>query len=211
MTHRCAEGRERALGQLLGDRVLSLPRGIVSICSAHPLVVEAALRRGKTEQAAVLIEATCNQVNQEGGYTGMTPVNFRRFVETIAAAVGFPLERLILGGDHLGPNPWKMLPAEEAMERAETMVAAYVDAGFRKIHLDASMGCVGDAAALGDEVIAARAARLARAAEGAASADRPRPTYIIGSEVPPPGGAGHAAEELALTEPAVPETNPGGP
>src|SRR5690349_2049525 len=205
MSCRHAEGRERALGQLLGDRALPLPRGIVSICSAHSLVVEAALRRGKTEQAVVLIEATCNQVNQEGGYTGMTPADFRRFVAAIAAGVGFPLERLILGGDHLGPNPWKALPAEVAMGRAEAMVAAYVDAGFRKIHLDASMGCAGDAAALGDEMIAARAARLARAAEGAASADHPRPVYIIGTEVPPPGGAGHATEELAVTEPAVAE------
>jgi tagatose-1,6-bisphosphate aldolase non-catalytic subunit AgaZ/GatZ len=35
----------------------------------------------------VLIEATCNQVNQDGGYTGMTPADFRRFVEDIAARV----------------------------------------------------------------------------------------------------------------------------
>ena len=63
----------------------------------------------------MLIEATCNQVNQEGGYTGMTPADFRGFVEAIAARVGFDPSRIILGGDHLGPNPWKQLPAEEAL------------------------------------------------------------------------------------------------
>jgi D-tagatose-1,6-bisphosphate aldolase subunit GatZ/KbaZ len=108
------------------------------------------LRRAKAEGVPALIEATCNQVNQEGGYTGMTPADFRAFVEGIADQVGFAQSALILGGDHLGPNPWKTLPAEEAMQRAEAMVAAYVAAGFRKIHLDCSMGCGGEPDALDD-------------------------------------------------------------
>ena len=53
------------------------PRGITSVCSAHPIVIEAALRAGKAAGSPVLIEATCNQVNQEGGYTGMTPAEYR--------------------------------------------------------------------------------------------------------------------------------------
>jgi D-tagatose-1,6-bisphosphate aldolase subunit GatZ/KbaZ len=200
------EDRAPALTQLTGERTSPQPRGIASICSAHPLVLEAALRRGKVEGAAVLIEATCNQVNQEGGYTGMVPADFRRFVESIAAGIGLPSDRLILGGDHLGPNPWKRLPAEEAMARAEAMVAAYVDAGFRKIHLDTSVGCAGEPVAVADELSAARAARLARIAEDrAAMTDHPPPLYIIGTEVPPPGGAAHLVEELAVTEPAAAE------
>jgi len=201
-----AAGREWALGQLVGDRAGPLPRGIASICSAHPLVIEAALRRGKAENAPVLIEATCNQVNQDGGYTGMTPAVFRGFVEEIAARVGFPPDRLILGGDHLGPNPWKSLPAEQALTRAEAMIAAYVDAGFRKIHLDTSMGCAGEPAALPDGLTAERAARLARTAEDrAATMDRPRPVYIIGTEVPPPGGVTHVLGQLAVTDPVAAE------
>jgi len=195
--------RERALARLAGGRHI---RGISSVCSAHPLVIEAALRRGKAEKAAVLIEATCNQVNQEGGYTGMTPVDFRRFVEAIAVRVEFPIEDLILGGDHLGPNPWKSLPAEDAMARAETMVAAYVDAGFRKIHLDTSMGCAGEPEALADDVTAKRAARLARVSEDrAALSNLAKPSYIVGTEVPPPGGATHVLDELVITDPAAVE------
>jgi len=206
MTLRGFEGREPALAQLTGERTSPPPRGIVSICSAHPLVLEAALRRGKAEGAPVLIEATCNQVNQEGGYTGMAPADFRRFVEGVAAGIGFPSDRLILGGDHLGPNPWKRLSAEDAMARAEAMVAGYVEAGFRKIHLDTSVGCAGESAAVADELSAARAARLARIAEDrAAMTQHPPPLYIIGTEVPPPGGAGHLVEDLAVTEPAAAE------
>ncbi|WP_223252171.1 class II D-tagatose-bisphosphate aldolase non-catalytic subunit [Paracoccus mutanolyticus] len=93
------------------------PSGIPSICTAHPLAIEAAMRSTLPTPLPLLIEATCNQVNQDGGYTGMTPADFADCVHDIAARVGFPPDRLILGGDHLGPNPWKDLPAEQAMAR----------------------------------------------------------------------------------------------
>ena len=197
------ENRQRALKLLLGDRQVAIPRGITSVCSAHPMVIEAALRRGLAEAMPVLIEATCNQVNHEGGYTGMTPADFRRFVEEIAKRIGFPRDHLILGGDHLGPNPWKSLPAEEALKRAEAMVAAYVAGGFEKIHLDTSMGCAGEPEALADELTAARTARLAWIAENQAATSGTRPVYIIGTEVPPPGGATHVLGQIAITEPAA--------
>ena len=174
--------------------------GITSVCSAHPTVVEAAFSHGLQHDGPVLIEATCNQVNQDGGYTGMTPADFRTFVEGIAANVGFDTSRLILGGDHLGPNPWKHLPAEEAISKAEAMVDAYVRVGFTKIHLDTSMGCAGESEALPDEITAARAARLAMASEKAASnCDFDAPVYIIGTEVPIPGGAIEALDHLQVT------------
>ncbi|MFP5076187.1 D-tagatose-bisphosphate aldolase, class II, non-catalytic subunit [Rhizobium sp. YIM 134829] len=194
--------RDIALGKLFAPRNMALPLGITSICSAHPLVIEAALLRAARDGSAILIEATCNQVNQEGGYTGMTPADFRRFVERCAAKVSFPAERIILGGDHLGPNPWRGLPAEEAMARAEAMIAAFVEAGFEKLHLDTSMGCAGEPAALDDERTAARAARLARIAEQAAARIGCKPpVYVIGTEVPPPGGATHALDGLEVTRP----------
>ncbi|WP_279483617.1 D-tagatose-bisphosphate aldolase, class II, non-catalytic subunit [Aureimonas sp. SK2] len=178
------------------------PAGICSVCSAHRLVIEAALRHGLARGSDVLIEATCNQVNQDGGYTGMTPADFRRFVEDIAADVDFPLDRLVLGGDHLGPNPWKALPASQAMAKAETMIAAFAEAGFTKLHLDTSMGCAGEPVALADEVVAERAARLAGAAERVARArGGSLPVYVVGTEVPVPGGALEALDHLAVTTP----------
>ncbi len=173
--------------------------GITSVCSAHPVAIEAALRLARDEDRAVLIEATCNQVNQDGGYTGMTPAAFREFVEGIAGKVGLDAGRIVLGGDHLGPNPWKGLPADEAMARAEAMIAAYAQAGFTKLHLDTSVGCKGEPAALADAETAERAARLAAAAERNRGAMPP--VYVIGTEVPAPGGATHALDRLRLTAP----------
>ena len=96
----------RSLPALVQERLVGTRAGITSVCTAHLVVIKAALRHGKATESRVLIEATCNQVNQEGGYTGMTPANFRRFVEDIADRVGFDRSRLVLAGDHLGPNPW---------------------------------------------------------------------------------------------------------
>ena len=181
-----------------GERI-----GVTSVCSAHPLVIEATLRHAlATGQPIVLIEATSNQVNQDGGYTGMVPSDYRDFVHAIAAKVGFPLERLVLGGDHLGPNAWTAAPADEALGKADVMVAAYVRAGFRKIHLDCSMSCADDPVPLPERTIAERAARLCRAAEAAFDGDpADAPVYVIGTEVPVPGGAAEDLEELAVTTP----------
>ena len=177
-------------------------KGIPSVCSAHPTVIEAAMLHARRRSAYLLVEATCNQVNQEGGYTGMTPADFRVFVERIAEKTGFPLDRLILGGDHLGPNPWKHLSADEAMTKASTMIEAYASAGFTKLHLDTSMGCAGEPVALPDAVTAERAARLAAAAEKAVQGSSGiKPVYIVGTEVPIPGGAMEELDVLEVTKP----------
>lgn len=179
--------------------------GITSICCAHPLVLEASLRHAQRHDLpVVLIEATCNQVNQDGGYTGMTPAGFVEFVHGIATRVGFDRVRIALGGDHLGPNPWTALDADAAMAKADVMVAAYVAAGFRKIHLDCSMSCAGDPVPLPEPVIVERAVRLCHAAEAAyAQAGGEPPVYVIGTEVPVPGGATEDIEGLAVTTPAA--------
>ncbi|MEM6757903.1 MAG: D-tagatose-bisphosphate aldolase, class II, non-catalytic subunit [Pseudomonadota bacterium] len=191
-----------ALTDLAKEHRSGNPHGIVSVCSAHPLVLRAAVQHAKDTEATLLIEATCNQVNHQGGYTGLTPMDFAGQVAAIMADEACPPDRVILGGDHLGPNPWRHLAAAEAMQNACDMVEAYVAAGFRKIHLDASMGCASEPQALNDTVTAARAAKLADHAERAAArANLPPPYYVIGTEVPPPGGADHVLDTVKPTQP----------
>jgi D-tagatose-1,6-bisphosphate aldolase subunit GatZ/KbaZ len=188
------------VARLSGDDVAGQTlKGIYSICSAHPWVLGAAMKQALDDGTPLLIESTSNQVDQFGGYTGMKPADFVHFVHLIADRVGFSRDRLILGGDHLGPNAWRGLPAEEAMQRAEALIDAYVSAGFSKIHLDTSMSCGGDPARLSDSVVAERASRLCAIAEAAATREEKatKPVYVIGTEVPVPGGA---SEELANVE-----------
>ena len=178
--------------------------GIFAVCSAHPLVLEAAFAEAKAGRSPLLIEATSNQVDQFGGYTGMTPEVFRDFVLGLAEQHQFPIEDLILGGDHLGPNRWQGEPAEQAMAKAEDLVRAYVAAGYQKIHLDCSMSCADDESPLSDTVVANRAARLLAAAEDEAARVGAEGTisYVIGTEVPTPGGA---KEDLTVLVPTTPE------
>ena len=178
------------------------PVGVYSLCSAHPRVIEAAMQEANLGASPLLIEATCNQVNQFGGYTGMTPVAFRKFVHEIADRVAFPRDRLWLGGDHLGPNVWQQESAAVAMARSDELVGQYVAAGFRKIHLDCSMACAGDPSPLPGLVVATRAAQLCAVAERAWQQHGGEPpVYVIGTEVPTPGGAAESLEQLAVTTP----------
>ncbi|MGL6313577.1 tagatose-bisphosphate aldolase subunit GatZ [Vibrio sp. WXL103] len=163
--------------------------GIYSVCSAHPLVIEAVMRYELDTDKQVLIEATSNQVNQFGGYTGMKPADFVSYVKGIAESIGFPLKRVIFGGDHLGPNCWQDEPAEQAMAKSLELIRAYVEAGFTKIHLDASMSCADDVCPLSPMSIAKRSAAMCQVAEQyAADEVKAQLTYVIGTEVPVPGG-----------------------
>jgi D-tagatose-1,6-bisphosphate aldolase subunit GatZ/KbaZ len=190
----------KALLDLLAAHKNGSGSGIYSVCSSHPLVLEAALREAYRTRQYALIEATSNQVNQFGGYSGMTPVDFREYVCAIAARAELPMERVLLGGDHLGPNCWRAQTAAIAMGWSEQLVADYVTAGFRKIHLDCSMSCADDPPVLTDDIIAARAAQLCRASEAAWQkwGGEP-PVYVVGTEVPTPGGAAEDLETLAVT------------
>lgn len=177
--------------------------GIYAVCSAHPLVLEAAIRYAHANHTPLLIEATSNQVDQFGGYTGMTPADFRGFVYQLADSLNFPQSRLILGGDHLGPNRWQNLPAAQAMANADDLIKSYVAAGFKKIHLDCSMSCANDPIPLTDEIVAERTARLAKIAEETCREHFGESdlVYVIGTEVPVPGGAHETLTELEVTTP----------
>ena len=81
------------LDRIVAAQKAGQPRGLASVCSAHPIVLHAALRHGRDTGATVLIEATCNQVNHLGGYTGMTPADFAALVGRLAEAEGCPAGR----------------------------------------------------------------------------------------------------------------------
>ncbi|HKM17679.1 MAG: class II D-tagatose-bisphosphate aldolase, non-catalytic subunit [Firmicutes bacterium] len=195
------------LKRLVGNYKQGRKIGMYSACTANELVIEACLERAKQAQSYVLIEATANQVNQYGGYSGMTPSGFRDYVHTIAARVGFPQKYIILGGDHLGPLTFSHLPAAEAMEEAKELIRQFAAAGFAKIHIDTSMRLGDDDPnqKLATELIAQRGAVLAQTAEEAFARLKAEydaavaPVYVIGSEVPVPGGSQEQEDTVQVT------------
>ena len=171
--------------------------GLPCFCTANEHVLLAVLAYAKRTGLPTVIEATCNQVNQYGGYTGMTPADFMEWLSGMAADAGVPMNQLILGGDHLGPNVWKNEPLDVAMEKSRELVKSYVQAGFKKIHIDTSMACGGEPNPTFAQ-IAERAADLCEVAEKYAP-DPSKLFYIIGTEVPIPGGETEEPNTLDVT------------
>ena len=182
--------------------------GIYSACSANEYVLKACMERALQTNTVLLIEATSNQVDQYGGYTGMKPIDFKNFVQKIAQQVGLDFNKVILGGDHLGPLTFTHLNEKEAMIEANELIRQYVLAGFTKIHIDTSMKLNDDCKdqILDTHVIAKRGAEMAKTATLAyqellkTNKDAIHPVYVVGSEVPIPGGAQEVEEHLQVTK-----------
>ncbi|MDR1496120.1 MAG: class II D-tagatose-bisphosphate aldolase, non-catalytic subunit [Clostridiales Family XIII bacterium] len=193
-------GTGGAIRSIIERRAVGEHCGVYAACTANPHVIRAAMDAGKESGVPVLIEATANQCNQYGGYSGMLPADFARYVGKIAEEACYDPARVVLGGDHLGPLVWSGEPAKSAMAKAEELVRLYADAGFGKIHLDTSMRLGDDdpSVPLSDDIVAGRAARLAAVCERAARRAGREIEYIVGSEVPTPGGA-HSADDDAPT------------
>lgn len=193
---------------MMEQRRAGVKCGIPSYCTGNEMVIEQLLRRAKETQQPVLIEATANQSNQFGGYTGLKPMDYYNKVLRMAEKLSVPRELIILGGDHLGPLTWQDKPETEAMALSEELVYQYVRAGFTKIHLDTSMKVADDPEGLlSTQTIARRGVQLYKVCMKAYAdllEERPdalRPVFVIGSEVPIPGGAQEAEDALTVTRP----------
>ena len=194
---------------ILEERRSGKNSDIPSYCTANPQVLKAILIHAKETETTVLIEATANQVNQFGGYTGMMPEDYKNYILNMADEMGCRRENIILGGDHLGPLTWADEPEKDAMAKAKELVRLFTLAGYTKIHLDTSMRLGDDPLdrPLTDETIARRGVELYKVSIGAYEELREenpealRPSYIIGSEVPIPGGSQEEGNSVVITKP----------
>lgn len=192
----------------LNTRLKGKPTGIPSLCSSNEWVINAGMLWARNNEIPLLLEVTANQVNQFGGYSGMTPQNMADFIKQRAIDNEFPLSSLFLGGDHLGPIAWKNETAENAMAKAVSLVNDFIMAGFTKIHLDASMPLSDDNIhSFNTMLVAERTSQLASACEQAHKLLKNKnpeaipPIYVVGSEVPIAGGAHSSEESSSITTP----------
>ncbi|MFA5585756.1 MAG: class II D-tagatose-bisphosphate aldolase, non-catalytic subunit [Saccharofermentanales bacterium] len=180
--------------------------GIPSFCSSNEYVIKAILEYIRDHDHFALIECTANQVNQYGGYTGMRPLDFKEWILELATQLGVDQERIILGGDHLGPVVFQEQNEADAMHESDRLIADFVAAGFEKIHIDTSMRLGSDPIdrPLSNRTIAERGARLCKVAEQTYATSFGKPSeliYVVGSEVPVPGGSQVGEEGLKVTSP----------
>ena len=191
-----------SLQDLLIHNRLKGKGGVYAVCSAHPWVIDAAIQQAMENGSFLHIESTSSQVNQLGGYSGQTPSQFADSVHAAARRIGLPQDQILLGGDHLGPYPWRTEASGSALNKACELARACVLAGYRKLHLDASMACADDPKVLSEQTVAQRAVVLCEAAEEAVKRLPPGtdlPLYVIGTEVPVPGGESAMGAPPAVT------------
>jgi len=180
-------------------------KGCISVCSSNQLVIESVFREVKAKDIPIFIESTANQVNQFGGYTNLTPIKFKEFVFQIADKIGLPYEKIFLGGDHLGAYVWNALETNQALDLSKELIREYIKAGFVKLHIDMSMP-LGHERFIDKEIIAFRTAKLCKIAEECYKQYKEyyplgmHPVYVIGSDVPPPGGGVSFAPEVTSKE-----------
>ena len=117
-----------------------VPRTIFAACPNSPSVIRAALRAAKRNNAPIYFAATLNQVDCDGGYTGMTQEVFTRLVRFETERVHFT-GPVIIAIDHGGPwlkdcqrtERWSV---EDAMNGVKKSFEAAVLAGYDLIHVD---------------------------------------------------------------------------
>lgn len=117
-----------------------IPRTIFAACPNSVSVVKAAFRAAKRNNAPIYFAATLNQIDCDGGYTGLTPAEFTRMAALEAAAVNYT-GTTIIAIDHGGPwlkdkqnvERWSV---EQAMEGVKRSFEAAVLAGYDLIHVD---------------------------------------------------------------------------
>lgn len=117
-----------------------MARTIFAACPNSMAVIRASLRSAKRNNAPIKFAATLNQVDLDGGYTGLTPAAFVKTVHQEANAINFK-GPVIVAVDHGGP--WlKDVHNQQKWSYAETLNAvkksfeAAIAAGYDLIHID---------------------------------------------------------------------------
>ena len=119
-------------------------KALPSFCTSNLDVLKIILIYSQKKSLPCLIESTSNQVNQFGGYTNLKPKQFRKKILNLAKNIKFSKKKLYLGGDHLGPLPWKNEKSKISLRNSVILINDYIKANYCKIHLDTSIKCSDD-------------------------------------------------------------------
>jgi D-tagatose-1,6-bisphosphate aldolase subunit GatZ/KbaZ len=117
-----------------------IPRTIFAACPNSYAVIKASLRSAKRNNAPIKFAATLNQVDLDGGYTGLTQKQFVKTIRQEAKAIHFT-GPVIIAIDHGGPwlkdlhtrEKWSY---EESMNAVKRSFEAAIEAGYDLIHVD---------------------------------------------------------------------------
>jgi tagatose-1,6-bisphosphate aldolase non-catalytic subunit AgaZ/GatZ len=165
-----------------------IPRAIFAACPNSMAVIKASLRSAKRNNAPIKFAATLNQVDLDGGYTGLTQYEFVKTIKQEARSIHFT-GPVIIAIDHGGP--WlKDVHAHEKWSYADTLQAvkksfeAAIEAGYDLIHVDPTIDItLPKGAVINIDVVASRTIELIVHCENFRRKNNyPRIAYEVGTE-----------------------------
>ena len=119
-------------------------KALPSFCTANTDVLNSIMFYCYLKKLPCLIECTSNQVNQSGGYTKKTPKDFMNLIYRLKKKYKLSDSQLFIGGDHLGPLPWKNQTSKIALKNSVILIDNFLKQKFDKIHIDTSIKCKDD-------------------------------------------------------------------
>lgn len=117
-----------------------VPRTLFAACPNSLSVIRASFRAAKRNNAPIYFATTLNQVDCDGGYTGMTQAEFTKVLRREAEAVHYT-GQYVVAIDHGGPwlkdkQSIERWDTERAMEGVKKSYEAAILAGYDLIHVD---------------------------------------------------------------------------
>ncbi|HLO60763.1 MAG TPA: class II D-tagatose-bisphosphate aldolase, non-catalytic subunit [Bacteroidales bacterium] len=165
-----------------------LRRTIFAACPNSITVIRSALKSAKRNNSPVKFAATLNQVDIDGGYTGLTQHEFVKTIRLQARNLNVTVP-VIIAVDHGGP--WlKDQQAREKWSFADSMNAvkksfeASIDAGYDLLHVDPTIDItLSKGTVISIDVVADRTVELITHAENfRRNGGYPRIAYEVGTE-----------------------------
>lgn len=165
-----------------------IKRTIFAACPNSLSVIRAALKSAKRCNAPIKFAATLNQVDLDGGYTGLTPSEFVETVRHHARNLNVT-SPVIIAIDHGGPwlkdihrtGKWSY---DETMDAVKTSFEAAIVAGYDLIHVDPTIDItLQENSPIRIETVAERTVELIKHAESfRKSKGLPPISYEVGTE-----------------------------
>ena len=187
---------------------------LLAVCPTSDAVLRGALQAAGYNQAPLLIAATRNQVDVDGGYTGWTPAALVKRIDSLCRELS-EAPPVIPCVDHGGPwckdaERQARVSWREAEEATRTSIRAALDAGYRYVHIDTTIDPHHSGPPPVSDMVARTAALLRWTETYRQSKGLPRITYEVGVEEVAPPTVKHPESRLdaflTQLQEALPET-----
>lgn len=183
-----------------------VPRTLFAACPNSMAVIKASFRAAKRNNAPIYFATTLNQVDCDGGYTGMTQQEFTRILAREAEAVNYT-GPYIVAIDHGGPwlkdkQSIERWDTERAMDGVKKSYEAAILAGYDLIHVDPTVDIfLPKGEIINIHTVAKRTVELIKHAEDFRKARNIAPiSYEVGTEEVHGGLADETTFDTFLTD-----------